>query len=403
MPRNGAGVASAVPGSNTVAANTTILSALHNSLVNDLINMFNTAWPVSLGGTGGTTPITSWDAITAKGSDVASASTLVLTTATGPRIDITGTTTVTAVTLAAGTWRLARATGIFQITASASLLVNGSATVNYTTQVGDTLLFQADASVISITIINSGFTKGPAVASATTTVLLPNRTQHITGTTTITDVDFAPANDGGLAWVIFDGALILTHNGTTLILPGAANITTAAGDRALFMQDSGDNVYCLSYIPASPVINTLNGQYKFPSTQNPSSDGFTFDDYREVSWTPAMTFGGSATGITYATQQGTYIKLGSLVYLWGHLVLTNNGSGVGTALITGVPFTALTNAVGSGLLTTGGSAATGIKPFISAANTMFLLIPGAAADAFATDTNCTNTFDFYFSIAFQVT
>ncbi len=50
---------------------------------------------------------------------------------------------------------------------------------------------------------------------------------NITGTTTITS--FGTNYNGPR----FDGALTLTHNATTLILPGTANITTAAGDSAI--------------------------------------------------------------------------------------------------------------------------------------------------------------------------
>jgi hypothetical protein len=51
---------------------------------------------------------------------------------------------------------------------------------------------------------------------------------RITGTTTITAFDTAP--DGIRRVGYFAGALTLTHNSTSLILPGGANITTAAGD-----------------------------------------------------------------------------------------------------------------------------------------------------------------------------
>lgn len=93
--------------------------------------------------------------------------------------------------------------------------------------------------------------KGADVASAGTLTLGTERYYHVTGTTTITDIDFTDAVDGRWAWLIFDGALTLTHNSTTLKLPGGANITTVAGDRALFVQDSSDNIICLSYVRAS--------------------------------------------------------------------------------------------------------------------------------------------------------
>jgi len=51
---------------------------------------------------------------------------------------------------------------------------------------------------------------------------------RITGTTTITAFDNVAAGIRRIGY--FAGALTLTHNGTSLILPGGANITTAAGD-----------------------------------------------------------------------------------------------------------------------------------------------------------------------------
>ncbi len=59
MPRNGSGVYFPPAGSDTVSANTTILSSLQRALVDDLELALNTAWPVALGGTGGTTPASS--------------------------------------------------------------------------------------------------------------------------------------------------------------------------------------------------------------------------------------------------------------------------------------------------------------------------------------------------------
>jgi hypothetical protein len=70
-------------------------------------------------------------------------------------------------------------------------------------------------------------------------------TVHITGTTTITS--FGTAAAGVERKVVFDGALTLTHNATSLILPTGANITTAAGDAAVFVSEGSGNWRCHAY------------------------------------------------------------------------------------------------------------------------------------------------------------
>lgn len=83
--------------------------------------------------------------------------------------------------------------------------------------------------------------KGADIASAATTNLA-NATGwyvQVTGTTTTTALGTAKA--GTLRWVLYTGALQLTHNATSLILPTGANITTAAGDAALWVSEGGGN------------------------------------------------------------------------------------------------------------------------------------------------------------------
>ena len=88
---------------------------------------------------------------------------------------------------------------------------------------------------------------GSNIASATTTDIgaATGNTVHVTGTTTITGLGTVAA--GTTRTVIFDGALTLTHNGTSLILPGAANIATAAGDVATFVSEGSGNWRCTQY------------------------------------------------------------------------------------------------------------------------------------------------------------
>jgi hypothetical protein len=123
------------------------------------------------------------------------------------------------------------------------------------------------------------------------------------------------------------------------------------------------------------------------------------------SWTPYMSFGNDATGITYTTQTGTYRKVGGMVHVEGRVVLTSNGSGTGTARVTGLPFTcagAVGVNIGGGhpLVSVAGTlaTATGIFCYVDGGTTnLVFAIPGAAAVTLATEANFTDTADFYFA------
>ncbi len=89
---------------------------------------------------------------------------------------------------------------------------------------------------------------GANIASAAT-LNLDARTGgrvHVTGSTGITAVTLTR----GPVTVIFDAALVLTHHATNNKLPGAANITTAAGDVAVYESD-GTTVFVSSFTKAN--------------------------------------------------------------------------------------------------------------------------------------------------------
>lgn len=95
------------------------------------------------------------------------------------------------------------------------------------------------------------FTGADTIASAATTDLstLDGRYVTVTGTTTITS--FGTVKAGWIVFLTFSGALTLTHNATTLILPGAANITTSAGDTMAIVSEGSGNWRCFAYQYAS--------------------------------------------------------------------------------------------------------------------------------------------------------
>lgn len=89
------------------------------------------------------------------------------------------------------------------------------------------------------------------IASAATTDLSTATGDYVkvTGTTTITS--FGTVAAGAERIVRFAGALTLTHNATSLILPTGANITTAANDVARFRSLGSGNWICIGYMRAN--------------------------------------------------------------------------------------------------------------------------------------------------------
>lgn len=96
------------------------------------------------------------------------------------------------------------------------------------------------------------------IASATTCDLGTKDATFLTvsGTTTITGLGTVSA--GIYKAVTFSGALTLTHNATSLILPGAANIVTVAGDTAIFLSLGTGYWKCMSYQRAAVAPGTAS-------------------------------------------------------------------------------------------------------------------------------------------------
>jgi hypothetical protein len=141
-----------------------------------------------------------------------------------------------------------------------------------------------------LSIIRSIQTNGTIASAGTTNIGAANAEYlSVSGTTTITAFDAVVA---GIYRVLqFQGALTLTHNGTSLILPGAANITTAAGDVAGFVSLGSGNWRCQWYQRASgaPVVNpaaseTVQGIVELAT----EAEGLTGTDTSRA-MTPAVT------------------------------------------------------------------------------------------------------------------
>lgn len=113
------------------------------------------------------------------------------------------------------------------------------------------------------------------------------------------------------------------------------NKMTSAGVSALVLKTDGNGNVGIGVTPTArnnTSLQIVNG-IGFPVTQVASTDVNTLDDYEEGTWTPSL--GGSTT---YSAQVGTYTKIGNIVYIEGHFVVTTLGTG-STSIISGLPFT----------------------------------------------------------------
>ena len=249
------------------------------------------------------------------------------------------------------------------------------------------------------------------IASATTCDLGTKDATFLTvsGTTTITGLGTVSA--GIYKAVTFSGALTLTHNATSLILPGAANIVTVAGDTALLLSLGTGYWKCMFYQRASVAPGVMDGLTASVEELN-YVDGVTSAIQTQLdakvepvagTWTPSLNFGGNAVGMTTDGLQGSYVKIGAMVFLNGWIRLTAKGSSTGDARVAGLPFTHGGYYQVGSLQLAGGTTFVGY-PQISANGTFLPLRQTSEAGVWTqmTDANFSNTSQIIFSIAYSI-
>lgn len=133
----------------------------------------------------------------------------------------------------------------------------------------------------------------------------------ISGTATITSLG-ATAGVGTFKFLTFSGASILTHDATALILPTAANITTAAGDTCLAQCTASGDWRVLAYQRATgaSLINSgnINGSFQLSAVLAPSSLGTSQNDFTPTGnatnsiWTLTSSASINITGIAGGTE-----------------------------------------------------------------------------------------------------
>ncbi len=246
-----------------------------------------------------------------KGGDIASASPLVIDT-DGDMFDVTGTTSFSAMTVAANRLFILQFDGALTMTDGASLsLPQGN---NITTAAGDRGVFYSTATdtVLCLGFVTAAATaqvnwsKGSDVASGAALGLGTDGNYFdITGTTAITSID--ALGIGTRVGLHFDAILTLTHHATNLVLPGGADIVTAAGDEATFVEYAAGNWRCVNYqvalvapglsggiIDQQTITATGAGTWTKPTSPPPSANAMAF----------IQCWAGGASGRNHASPDG---------------------------------------------------------------------------------------------------
>lgn len=136
------------------------------------------------------------------------------------------------------------------------------------------------------------------------------------------------------------GAFVISHGATI----GATNVFRSSLSGQISLPTAGFTTDGVLYNTAGGVLaSTAAGTSGYYLTSQgaapPIYTAPIVPNYVTGSFTPALAFGGSSTGITYSTQTGKYTQIGNVVYIYIVLVMTSKGVQTGAAIITGLPVT----------------------------------------------------------------
>lgn len=208
-------------------------------------------------------------------------------------------------------------------------------------------------------------------------------------------------------------------NKVAITAPASAATLTIANNKTLTANASltltGTDSTTMTFPTTTASVARTDASQTFTGAQTfsngiilSSSTLSTFTDW--TSFTPGLTFGGASTGIVYVLQTGAYCRIGNVCYFVIRIVLSNNGSATGGALITNIPFT-----VGAGVFPLSVIAGAGINLNSAGGYYTFsvypdggstTLIPQQSGDNVAvaqlTDTEITDTADMRISGFFRI-
>jgi hypothetical protein len=162
-----------------------------------------------------------------------------------------------------GNTSVSPSTGAIVLAGNSGLGVGGNVNVGGNVIVTGNTTSTGNLAVVGTTTLSKAITeaKGAAIASAgTTDIWTPadGNYIHITGTTTITSFGTAP-QAGAERVLVFDSALTITYNATTLKTPTGASLSMTAGSFAIVRADTTANmvvIYASSSSSAAPIKHT---------------------------------------------------------------------------------------------------------------------------------------------------
>jgi len=237
-----------------------------------------------------------------KGADIASAGTINLTTATGNFVHLTGTTTVTAITIPIGAKRTVIADGALILTHSSALLLPGAA--NITTAANDRFDVVGDTAGAVVT----SYTKADGTAVKTGIVLLailtPTAAANIDFLTTFTssydnylvigEGITAPSFGNLLCRLATAGSADAGSSYVQADFQGAATSTTTSTsfNIATGQRDSGSGVsFVMNINNCNDATNTKSVILDSVGNGSAGSTTYTFVGYR-CAYTPQNTVSG---------------------------------------------------------------------------------------------------------------
>ena len=242
---------------------------------------------------------TSHDNLFVSQQTVASAATLNLDTAGSEIVEISGTTTTTAITLTAGRVRLVRAQGAWPITGGGSLILNNNSG-SYTCAAGDCILFIGYA---------AGVVRG---------LIFP-----INGQPTVT----VSVANGGTGITSF-GSGIATWLGT----PNSANLAAAMTDET----GTGALVFANTPTLVTPVLGVATATTINGNTFTTGTYTLTGTAGKTLNFTNTLTFSGTdGTTMTFPSTSSTVLTVGNNATITkGYYVTPNSIGTISTGTVT---------------------------------------------------------------------